>query len=188
MRKPSDCANEPKERGGSVGVVGKYLCSRCGWRWTPRPNSPDPPRACARCRSAYWQSAPVSSRANSPDDPKWLAERESVAGRKQKRHLARLRELAAEFGLEPPPIGNGIAQAPVFPLRNKLSRSDSISVDTRLRFNHPAATQPAPAPSIPATPQLSLSERLRRARAEWESNSESVPPRSSGWPALGPRR
>ena len=70
--------------------TGKHTCMRCGWRWTRRPNSPDPPHACARCRSA-WQSSPISSRANFPTNPKWQAERESVARRKRERHLARLK-------------------------------------------------------------------------------------------------
>src|SRR6266851_2921063 len=89
-----------------LGNVGKYACTRCGWKWTPRPNSPDPPHACARCRSAYWQTPPISSRANSPDNPKWQAERDVVARRRRERHMARLRELAAEFGIKPPPIND----------------------------------------------------------------------------------
>jgi len=78
MRSVLLCANgrsasEFKERSYSAGAAGKYVCSRCGWQWTPRQNSRDPPGACARCRSAYWQSTPVSCRANSPSDPRWRA-------------------------------------------------------------------------------------------------------------------
>ncbi len=138
-----------KELNHSSGQVGKYTCTRCGWKWSPRPNSPDPPHACARCRSSYWQSAPVSSRANSPNDPKWQGERNAVARRKRERHLARLRELAAEFGLKPPPIGDD---------------------------NEPAPCPLPPTPAIPSAPRMSLSERLRRRIAEWEPNPEPTPP------------
>ncbi len=137
-----------------AGHVGKYTCTRCGWKWTPRQNSPDPPHACARCRSAYWQSAPVSSHANAPNDPKWQAERDSVARRRRGRHLARLRQLAAEFGLTPPPI-----------------RDDNERTPSQL---------------APPAPRMSLSERLRRLRAEWESNPEPAPsPGGPGQPTPG---
>ena len=122
MRERTEFASELKERSRSAGVAGKYVCSRCGWRWTPRTNSPDPPRACARCRSAYWQSTPVSCRANSPSDPKWRAESQSVAQRRQKRHLERLKELAAEFGFALPPTRYDPSVAPpVFPLPRDVS-------------------------------------------------------------------
>ena len=77
----------------SAGQSGKYLCLRCGWRWSPRRGSPDPPNACARCRSAYWNTPPESARANRPDDPRWKAERDMLANRRRARHLARLKEL-----------------------------------------------------------------------------------------------
>jgi hypothetical protein len=80
-----------------AGQSGKYLCLRCGWRWTPRRGSPDPPNACARCRSAYWNSPPHSPRANRPDNPKWKAERDTLANHRHARHLARLKELAREL-------------------------------------------------------------------------------------------
>lgn len=76
----------------------KYLCLRCGWRWSPRHGSLDPPTSCAHCRSAYWNSPPESSRANCPDDPRWKAERDILANRRRARHLARLKELARELG------------------------------------------------------------------------------------------
>ena len=118
------CASELKERSYSAGVAGKYVCSRCGWRWTPRTNSPDPPRACARCRSAYWQSTPVSCRANSPSDPNWCVESQSVARRRQKRHLTRLKELAAEFGFALPPVRYDLSVAHRFSRchKGRLSR------------------------------------------------------------------
>jgi hypothetical protein len=161
MREPSDCANEPTERGHSVGVVGKYVCSRCGWRWTPRPNSPDPPRACARCRSAYWHSAPLSSRANFPSDAKWQAESQSVARRRRERRLAKLRELAAEFGVTLPPIRGDVSPVPFFPLPNDVSWRGAIPTDSRDRFKE---SHLAPAPAVPQAPRMSLSERLARAR------------------------
>jgi len=82
----------------SAGESPKYLCLRCGWRWSPRLGSPDPPKACARCRSAYWNSSPQSARANRPDDPKWQTERDTLANRRRARHTARLKELAPELG------------------------------------------------------------------------------------------
>jgi hypothetical protein len=81
----------------SAGQSGKYLCKRCGWRWSPRRGSPDPPNACARCRSAYWNTPPDGARANRPDDPKWKAERDTLADRRRARHLARLKELTQEL-------------------------------------------------------------------------------------------
>jgi hypothetical protein len=82
----------------SAGQSGRYLCLPCGWRWSPRRGSPDPPKACSRCRSAYWNSPPKSARANRPDDAKWKAERDTLANRRRARHLALLKELAQEFG------------------------------------------------------------------------------------------
>ena len=118
--------------------VGKYTCTRCAWRWTPRRNSPDPPHACARCRSAYWQSTPVSSRGNSPSDPKWRAESQSVARRRQKRHLTRLKELAAEFGFALSPIRDDLSFAPpVFPLPQGSSQPVSRGYISTSPF-HPA--------------------------------------------------
>lgn len=163
-----------KEPNHSSGNVGIYTCTRCGWKWSPRPNSPNPPRACARCRSAYWQSAPLSSRANSPNDPKWQAERESVARRRQERHVARLRELVAEFGLKLPPDLDDLTIAPpVVPLPREPSQPCVIAVDPR---------QLAPTPSIPSAPRRSLVEELRRRMAQSEPKPEPSPPGGIGQP------
>jgi hypothetical protein len=143
MRERTECVSE-------AGVAGKYVCSRCGWRWTPRTNSPDPPRACARCRSAYWQSTPVSCRANSPSDPKWRVEGQSVARRRQKRRLTRLKELAAEFGFALPPVRGDLGLGPVFP----LPQGSSQPAEPRSHSNEP----------VPA-PRRSLAEELHRLRA-----------------------
>src|SRR6516162_3964229 len=81
----------------SAGNVGKYTCVRCGWNWTPRSNSPDPPRACARCRSAYWQSAPLV--------PAWFANLLVICGcvwaysRLGKRRLSDIWGFVAAFAL-----------------------------------------------------------------------------------------
>jgi hypothetical protein len=105
----------------SAGQSGKYLCLRCGWRWSPRRGSPDPPNACARCRSHYWNSPPESARANRPEDPKWQAERDRMADRRRARHIARLKELAQELGPDavttvkpalPPPEQPALQPAP----------------------------------------------------------------------------
>ena len=132
----------------SAGQFGKYICTRCGWKWTPRPNSPDPPHACARCRSAYWQTPPVSSRANSPDNPKWQAERDVVARRKRERHMVRLRQLAKEFGLIPPPIDDRGVVVRV----KDAPHPAPVAVDLRVRFNDTAPPKPASPPAAPAQP------------------------------------
>jgi len=143
----------------SAGKAGKYTCTRCGWQWAPRRNSADPPRACARCRSAYWQSTPVSCRANSPSDPKWRAESQSVAQRRQRRRFARLKELAAEFGFAlSSPIRDDLSIAPpVFPLPQEASQP----AEPRSHFNEPV---PSRENSVPA-PRRSLVEGLRRRMA-----------------------
>jgi hypothetical protein len=82
----------------NAGQSGKYLCLRCGWRWSPRCGSPDPPNACARCRSHYWNTPPESARANRPDDPKWKTERDALENRRRTRQRARLKELTQELG------------------------------------------------------------------------------------------
>jgi hypothetical protein len=138
--------------------VGKYTCTRCGWQWAPRPHSPDPPHACARCRSAYWQSTPVSSRGNSPSDPKWRAESQSLARRRQKRRFAGLKELAAEFDFALSPIRDDLSIAPpVFPLPQESSQP----AEPRSHFNEPV---PSRENSVPA-PRGSLVEELRRRMA-----------------------
>jgi hypothetical protein len=166
----------------------KYTCTRCGWQWTPRPNSPDPPRACARCCSAYWQTPPVTSRANSPDDPKWQAERESVTRRRQRRHLERFRQLAAEFNLKPTPVldGPGIALSLV-PAAKEPNQSSVFPVDPGVHFNESGSPQGPPVPSVPPEPGMSLSERLRRLRAEWEAKSPA-PPSDLSWSTRGSGR
>jgi hypothetical protein len=92
----------------SAGQSGKYLCLRCGWRWSPRRGSPDPPNACSRCRSHYWNQPPDSARANRPDDPKWQAERNTLANRRRARHLARLKELVRELA----PVASAVVVKP----------------------------------------------------------------------------
>jgi hypothetical protein len=160
MREWTECASEHKERSCSPGVAGKYACTRCGWKWTPRTNSPDPPRACARCRSAYWQSMPVSSRANMPSDAKWRVESQSVAQRRRERHLARLKELAAEFGFALPPIRYNLTP-PVFPLPQGLCQPGGVLEEPRSRFNEPVPSRQS---SVPA-PRRSLAEELHRRMA-----------------------
>jgi hypothetical protein len=105
----------------------------------------------------------VTSRANSPDDPKWLVERESVAQRRQRRHLQRLRELAAEFNLKATPVidgpGIGLSLVPAV----EPPQPSKFRVDPRARANDPDASQPS-APVAPAQ-RRSLVEELRRRMA-----------------------
>jgi hypothetical protein len=166
------------------GKFGKYTCTRCGWKWTPRDGSPDPPRACARCRTAYWQTPPRSSRANSPEDPKWQAERDLVPRRRRLRHLAKLKELAVEFRLEPPPVEDRRA----IPLGNDLPRPAAAWMDLGDRFNDRGSTLPAS--SQPVGP---LSGELTRLRAQEspKPGMPSAPPvseSSTDSPALARRR
>ena len=186
MQSPANSEFSPNGRlRDPVGVSREYTCTRCGWKWTPRPNSPDPPRACARCRSAYWQSAPASSRANSPGDPKWQTERESVARRRKERHVARLRELAAEFGLQPPPIVGEltspprVAQAPM-----ESHQPGVIAVDP---CSNEAAPSQLASPSIWPAPRRSLAEELRRLRAQEELEHGPASPGGPGQPTGGRR-
>jgi len=164
----------------AAGKFGKYNCTRCGWKWTPRGGCADPPLACARCRTAYWQTAPMSSRANSPGDPKWQAERDLVSRRRRERHLSRLRELAEEFNLEPPPIEN----RPAIPPAKALPQPMAPSMDSRDRFSdqlpptafrpvgrlvrelHQLMAQSEPKPGTPSpSPTAKLSpERVTLAR------------------------
>jgi len=164
MRERTECASEHKSC--SAGVAGKYACTRCGWRWTPRPNSPDPPRACARCRSAYWQSTPVSCRANLPSDAKWRVESQSVARRR--RHLTRLKELAAEFGFAPPPVD--LRATPVFPMPQELCQPSGVPEEPRSQSNEPV---PSRQDSVPAQ-RRSLVEELHRRMA---ADATIMPPK-----------
>ena len=188
MQSPANSEFSPNARPKHPeGVSREYTCTRCGWRWTPRPNSPDPPRACARCRSAYWQSAPASSRANSPDNPKWQAERQSVARRRRERHLARLRELAAEFGLQPPPIVDELTiPRPVVPAPMEPHQPGVIAVDPKVCSNELTPPQLA-SPSISPAPRRSLAEELRRLRAQEELEHGPASPGGPGQPTGGRR-
>jgi hypothetical protein len=128
---------------GSAEAVGKYTCTRCGWKWTPRSNSLDAPRACARCRSAYWQTEPTSARGNTPENPKWQGQRDLAEERKQARRLARLRSSALELGFRLVPIDNPSARAQV------VERQRPVGVPPHsVRF---AELEPTPSPA-PATP------------------------------------
>jgi hypothetical protein len=169
--------NRPKY---AAGKSGKYTCTRCGWKWTPRVGCPDPPRACARCRSAYWQTAPMSSRANSPEDSKWHADRDLVARRRRERHLAKLRELAAEFGLEPPPIEDVDTMHPAeYP-----PRPAAPSIELRDRFNERVPAQQVSGPTIPPVRNLSLEQA--RLTAQSESKSVQAPPLLVAQPSQEP--
>ncbi len=99
----------PKQRNGGMhadilpGEVGP--CTRCGWVWTPsratlRRYASGLPRSCANCRSPYWKSAPVLASARRPGDPAFALRRDTIANRKKRRRLDKLKELAAEFNVE----------------------------------------------------------------------------------------
>lgn len=99
----------PKHRTGGThpsvlsGEVGP--CTRCGWIWTPssatvRRHSSGLPRRCANCRSDSWQDAPLTDRARRPGDPEWALRRDTIANRKKRRKLDKLKALAGEFNVE----------------------------------------------------------------------------------------
>jgi hypothetical protein len=160
------------------GQSGKYLCLRCGWHWSPRRGCPDPPRACARCRSAAWNAAPKSSRANRPDDPKWQAERDALANRRRDRHLARLKKLAQELrpdagavvvkpallppGSEEIPLrGDELAKVILHDVADMLSHDSRLSpqvlycrlsYNVRVELRIENAVHPDPLQPVPQTP------------------------------------
>jgi hypothetical protein len=135
----------------SVNASGRYSCTRCGWTWGPRPNSPKPPRACARCRSAYWQSAPTSARGNTPDNPKWQAQRESAEARRQGRRLARLSSRAAELGFRLVPINLPSARTRVLEGQPRIGvPTHSVRFAESEQTERPCPPAPSPAPATPA--------------------------------------
>jgi hypothetical protein len=138
-----DCPGQP---GSSTEAVSKCTCRRCGWSWTSRSRSPVLPRACARCRSAYWQTAPTSARGNTPDKPKWQAQRDFVEERKRVRRLARLRTGAAELGFRLVPVDNPITRTAV------LERQPPVAMPPySVRFAEPERTErPYVAPPPPS--------------------------------------
>ena len=79
---------------------GAYLCLRCGWDWSPRIGAPDPPHNCARCRSSYWDTPPVSARAAHPNQPsrQWAVTDSWRESRKRSRYLERLRFYMEQLG------------------------------------------------------------------------------------------
>jgi len=118
----------------------------------------------------------MSLRANFPDDHKWQADRDLVSRRRRERHLAKLRELAEEFGLEPPSIDDGYAIATA----KDVSRPTAPSIDYRERFNERLPTQPASAPAF--QPVRPLAEWLHREMAK----SDPKPGTPSGLPISEP--
>ena len=156
------------------GQFGKYTCNRCGWKWTPRHGRPDPPRACARCRSAYWQSAPVTRRANRPDDPKWREQRELIMRHREERQLAKLRDCAAEFGLKLSPMNN----QPLTSTISSVCESGSPPINPSDHSREPVAPSPPYPPTAPSE-RRPLAEELARLTAEWKQIEERVPPPSA---------
>jgi hypothetical protein len=150
--------------------TGKYSCTRCGWRWTPRPNSPDVPRACARCRSAYWQSAPLSSRANFPNDPKWQAESQSAGRRRREQCFRRLRELAAEFGLTVLPIRDDLTFGPPVVWRPSVSSSPGSYIQVA-----PPPTPRTPGRHDPSAPPASGTPTLEEFRRRMAADVKIAP-------------
>jgi hypothetical protein len=137
------CHRQPDS---STEAVRKCTCSRCGWKWSPRSNSPDPPRACARCRSAHWQTAAANARGNTPDNPKWQAQRELAEARKRDRRLARLRSWAAELGFRLVPVDVPNARTAV------LERQPPVGAPPHsVRFAEPEQTE-RPCPPSPSPP------------------------------------
>jgi hypothetical protein len=82
---------------------GKHACRclRCGWEWWARISHP---RHCAFCRSSYWDIPPQRANARRPDqmdaqEVRRIRER-NVDDRRRYRHLAKVKGLAKELGLD----------------------------------------------------------------------------------------
>jgi hypothetical protein len=142
-----NCHGQPRS---STEAARKCTCTRCGWSWIPRSKSADPPRACARCRTSYWQTAPTSARGNTPDNPKWGAQREWVEERKGARRLARLRSRAAELGFR-------LVAVNCPSIRTRVpERQPTVGVPAdSIRFAEPEPTEgPAAPPAPPSAPPV----------------------------------
>jgi hypothetical protein len=94
------------------GTVGSCECLRCGYKWDPKPRRRNGevtvprPRLCANpeCRTAYWDRPPVAESARRPAATNWEKVRqrqgEEVVRRRKQRHLAKVKALARELGLD----------------------------------------------------------------------------------------
>ena len=101
----------------------------------------------------------MSSRANSPRNPKRRAESQGVAQRRQERRFTRLKELAAEFGFALPPTRYDPSFAPpVFPLQQESQPADPMS-----QINEPV---PSGQNSVPARRRSLVKELRRRIAAD----------------------
>lgn len=151
----------PKRRTGGLhpdvlpGEVGP--CTRCAWVWTPSSatlrNRPfGSPLRCANCRSDYWQVDPVSKRARRPGDPEFALRRDTIANRKKRRKVAKLKELASELNVE-------------------LVNDNPIADGPRLLAHRPYHVTPEPAAELPAA--LDMTPRL-----PWQSSKPRtvIPP------------
>lgn len=137
----------PKIRMGGMhsdlypGEVGP--CTRCGWVWTPsaatlRRRAYGIPKRCANCRTDAWQDPPLSDNSRQPGDKEFLLRRDTIANRKHRRQVARLKELASTLNVK---LIGGVP-------------------DQRLPASRPGRIQPStpaqpPAPDVPPTIDLS---------------------------------
>lgn len=76
-------------------------CERCGYDWPTASGRMHPPKACARCRSAYWQTLPENpDRSNTPNDRRWDTKVSRTKERRKQRLIRKLLEIIAELGPE----------------------------------------------------------------------------------------
>lgn len=97
---PTDPTADPSYYGPDR--QGSHACLRCGHHWTPRKEGR--PRCCPWCRSAYWDAEPKLQTARVPWQTDWRKVRfkadEARLRRKQYHHLAQVKKLAKELGLD----------------------------------------------------------------------------------------
>lgn len=79
---------------------GAHLCLHCGWDWNHAPGSPDPPHACARCRSTYWDTPPRLRHSSRPTDEhrQWRLTKVWRDSRRRTLLLDRIRRAIDELG------------------------------------------------------------------------------------------
>lgn len=94
---------------------GRNLCLRCGYRWSARAGSPDPPKTCAWCNSAYWNEPAKTPRGRRPENTDWKAEASAKADRYKVRArdhaIRRAQEVLAQMkaeGLLPTTTESGV--------------------------------------------------------------------------------
>jgi len=134
---------------------GEYVCRRCGWDWTPRPDSPRPPVACARCHSQYWNYPPRTARGMKPSDERtrWRESRVWKESKERSRCIDRLFHYIEKLGgTSSPEVQNMARQILGIPLESNIVIAAAPSATptavvasqiVRPQPNRPSATLPS---------------------------------------------